>query len=338
MNYQKKFGAGEALIYLLQGEESLLSREAASWLVERAVSEGSADFNLDKFDAEGEGFQVSRLCSAAQMVPMMAEMRVVWLRAAQRLDKLPRAEVEPLLRYLERPAPKTCLIIEARGNLDKRKPLYKALKKSKLTHIESFEPPKAQELGAWVAAEARRRRLPLTTGAAQLLADAVAGDLGALRGALERLALFNAEAPQAPLDEEQIAELLPEARLQTTVWRFLDTFATRRPEAALAQVHALLLDGQSPLGLLALIVRQLRNQLFAHAVQSRGGGEAAVAKATGLPPFAARKLLRGLSRWSPDELLLALERAAQSERLLKSSRLDSGLIMEAMIIDLCAPR
>ena len=85
-------------------------------------------------------------------------------------------------------------------------------------------------------------------------------------------------------------------------------------------------------------MRQLRNQLFAHAVQSRGGGEAAVAKATGLPPFAARKLLRGLSRWSPDDLLLALERAVQSERLLKSSRLDSGLIIETMIIDLCAPR
>ena len=324
---------GERPVYLLHGEEQLQRREAAEALVKHVLDAGSEDFNLDRFDAESSSFSVAQVTSAAQMVPMMAARRVVWLREAQQLDRLGKGEVASLLAYIEKPSPKTCLILEARGTLDGRKPLLKALKKSKTAHLELFEPPKAHELEGWVQREAQRRRCKISPRAAQLMSEALGADLGALRGAIDRLALFAAEGEE--LGPDEVTALLPEAKLQTTVWRFLDTLAERRVESALAEAHALLSEGQAPLGLLALITRQLRQQLIAHAIKSQGGNEAALAKAAKVPPFAAKKLLRSCRRWSPAALLRALERAGQSERELKSSRLAPSLLVEALVIDLC---
>ncbi|MEZ4435801.1 MAG: DNA polymerase III subunit delta [bacterium] len=330
--YARTLAAGKAPVYLIHGEETFLTRQAMEWLRARVLAGAVEDFNLDRFDAR-ENLDPDRITQAARTLPMMADRRLVWVRNAEALFATTGETQKSLVAYVEDPDPSTCLVFQAMDRVKKNHKLYKRIEQ-KGCIFESKSPPE-RELPAWVKTCAETRDRNIRPDAAALLVEAVGRDLAALDAAVERLALY--VPPPQPIELAHVEETVPHTRVRT-VWELIEAVAERDVARTLERAHQLVDQGEEPLRLLALIIYQFRQLLIGRAARDAGVPAQDAAKAAGVPPFKARAFIRQLDNYRRSELLAALERLSEADRALKSSKLPSGLIFEAVLLDLCAPR
>lgn len=326
----KALNGGESAVYLLHGEEPFLTREAAEALRQTVMRGGLEDFNLDRFDARDKP-DPERIAQAARTLPMMAARRLVWVKNADALAALGAKVLAPLTDYIAKPDPSTCLLLEAPSKVKGNLALFKACKSHGLVHESA--PLRDRELLAFATERATLRGRVLRPDAAALLAEAIGRDLGAIDTALERLSLF--VDGEAPIEVAHVEQVVPHTRTHT-VWELVDAVAERRPALVLAHAQVLLDQGEAPLKLLSMVVRQFRQLLVGRSVRAAGGSADEAAAAAGVPPFRARTFASQVERYSGAELLRALERLAETDRSLKSSKLPGELLFQAALLDLCA--
>ncbi|MFN3199337.1 MAG: DNA polymerase III subunit delta [Bradymonadia bacterium] len=331
--WSKTLDGGNQPIYLLHGEEPFLMRQAAQWLKETVLTGAVEDFNFDRFDAR-ESVKAARVIEAARTLPMMAPRRLVRvIHAEVMLTDRNAAQAEVLLSYLKDPDPSSCLVLQAHSKIKKNTKVYKAIAKTGCVY--EAKTPYERELPGWLAQQARRRGRVLRPDAASLMVDAVGRDLSGLDSALERLCLYVSE-PDA-IELKHVEDSVAHTRTRT-IWELVDAIAARNAGQALAQAHELLSQGENPLGLLAMITRQVRQLIIGRSVRARGADAKAVAQAAGVPPFRAQSFMRQLDRYRGDELLWALNRLTAADQALKRSKVPSDLLFESALLDLCAGR
>ncbi len=322
---------GEAPVYLLHGDATFLTRRAFDWLRPKVTGGFAEDFNLDRFDARDKQ-PLDRVVDAARTLPMMAARRLVWVKNAEALFTGQSGNNPALLRYVESPDATTCLVFTANDVVDRRGKLYKALDKTAVVH-ESRTPPE-REIVPWISAQAAERGRILHPDAAHMLAEAVGRDLAGLDAALERLCLF-VPAP-APIELAHVEQSVPHTRA-LSVWELADAVADRNLPKALSTAHELLGQGEPALKVLGLIADRVRRLIIGRSARSNGASVQEAAQAAGIPPFKANDFGRQLQRYKGSELLHALERLSEADRQLKRSKLDDDLLLESLLMDLCAP-
>lgn len=328
--HERTLRGGDAPIYALHGDETLLCREAMAWLRHHVLQGMAEDFNLDRFDGKAS-LDLDRIVQAARTLPMMGPRRLVWVRNAEPLFELKADALTPLLAYLEDPDPSATLVLHANSRLKKSTTLYKRAAKHGV--VAEFVSPRERELPRWLQARAKAASRTLRPDAAALLVEAVGRDLGGLDAALERLMLFVED--QAPIELEHVEQTVAHTRTRT-VWELVDAIADRDTPMALARAHLLMTQGEHALRLLALVIRQFRQLLLGHAARAGGASPEEAAAAAGVVAFRARTFARQLGNYSVPELVAALRRLSEADRALKGSKLADTIVLEGCLLDLCA--
>ena len=159
-------------IYLLMGEESYYPDLICKEILDNCIDESCKDFN--ELVCYGTDTNADAVIGAARQFPMMSERVLVVLKEAQMMKSL-----ENLSVYCENPLESTVLVILMHGaSADKRKALYKSASKNGVVVdsplIRDYELPK------WIDNYYRSRGLSLEPGGANLLAEYVGCNLGAI--------------------------------------------------------------------------------------------------------------------------------------------------------------
>jgi DNA polymerase-3 subunit delta len=198
-----------APVYYLHGPEDILKDEAVRAILDRALDPSTRDFNFDQRSAaELDPDDVFALCTT---LPMMADRRVVVLRDLEAIKRKPRLRTA-LLRYLERPAPETVLVlVQGSGEAGEDKDV------ARLALAVSADPLPADRVRKWLQRRATALGLTLEEAAAKHLLEAVGGELAPLAAELEKLAALPAGAP---LTAEQVGDVVGVRHGQTVFdWR-----------------------------------------------------------------------------------------------------------------------
>lgn len=171
-----------APIYFLTGEEPYYIDKIAEYIEKNALTEEERGFN--QVVLYGKEITIEDIVSNAKRYPMMAERQVVIVKEAQHLART----IENLVSYADQPQPSTILVLCYKYNkLDKRKKLYKSIKKSGVI----FEGKKLYEnqVGDWIKKSLHSRGYGITFKAANLLVEFLGTDLGKIDKELEKLCL-----------------------------------------------------------------------------------------------------------------------------------------------------
>lgn len=171
-----------APIYLLTGEEPYYIDKIAEYIEKNALTEEERGFN--QVILYGKEITIEDIVSNAKRYPMMAERQVVIVKEAQHLSRT----IENLVSYADQPQLSTILVLCYKYNkLDKRKKLYKSIKKSGVI----FEGKKLYEnqVGEWIKKSLHSRGYGITFKAANLLVEFLGTDLGKIDKELEKLCL-----------------------------------------------------------------------------------------------------------------------------------------------------
>lgn len=322
-----------APIFILSGAERFLILEAVERLIRAASGDEPNDFNFDTFDAREVG--AADVIGACEMVPMLAERRVVRLR---NLDHWKSGDLDALASYAANPLRSTLLVAEA-GSLDKRLKAVKALANSPDVVIMTFDGLDTRSTIEWAGRTGLKRKLRLSRQAAELLVESVGESLEQIDRALERIALYiNAEKAEEPVKVgvEVIDEIVADTRIRS-VFELTDALLERRLGAAIRMLRRMVAHGDSPIGTIALLARQYRAALLVKEGDENGLDDRALGRRAGCPPFAVKKYRQAARHYSYQELVEILQQITDTDALLKSSRLDDKLHVERLFISICRP-
>lgn len=164
----------------LHGGEDVLKEDAIGIIIGKVIDPSLKDFNLDQRAAATLDPEAAEtLCNT---LPMMADRRVVVISGVEAWNKRARAKAA-ILRYLERPAPETVLILVQGGG---ESSVDKELAAGAVTvAVDPLPPDRATR---WLEHHAQTIGLSLEPAAAQHMVKATGGSLGELRTELEKLA------------------------------------------------------------------------------------------------------------------------------------------------------
>ncbi|MBR9915190.1 MAG: DNA polymerase III subunit delta [Algicola sp.] len=177
-------------IYFLMGEEPYYIDAISDYIETHVLAEEEKGFN--QMVLYGRDVSIDDIASNAKRFPMMAERQVVIVKEAQDLSR----QIEKLVSYAENPQPTTVLVIDYKyKKIDKRKALYKALKKHGSVVFESKKLYENQ-VSDWIRRVLSGKNYSISPKAAQMLVEFLGTDLSKINNELEKLKIVLPEGTQ----------------------------------------------------------------------------------------------------------------------------------------------
>ena len=318
-------------VYYLYGDEDVLKQEAIRSLLEHGLDAATRDFNLDQRDAQSldpEAFH-----ALVQTPPMLAQRRVVVLRSVEQLRKKTKIRDE-IVRYLDAPSPETILILVQGSGEEAEADLLR-----RATAVD-FQPLPPDRVRRWVEHRAGQLAVTLESGVAELLVEAVAGELGAAAQELDKLAAL---AHGRAITADDLAAVAGVQRGQTVADLVAATVSRETPRAAGLIGPVLEQSGVTGVRLVSALGTALIGTALARAELDRGTAASRLAdtmfrhiesaRPAGLGSWrdTARRWADWGQSWTATELRAALRLALAADIALKNSTVSDE---RAIIMDL----
>ncbi len=170
-------------IYFLMGEEAYFIDEISNYIEKNVLTHDEKEFNQTVL--YGRDTNIDAIVSAAKRFPMMAERQVIIVKEAQELSR----SIEKLIHYANTPQPTTVLVINYKyKKLDKRKALYKSVKKTGSV----YESKKLydNQVANWIKHTLSPSNYTIAPKAAQMLVEFLGTDLSKINNELNKLKLI----------------------------------------------------------------------------------------------------------------------------------------------------
>ena len=309
--------------YFLYGAETYL-RDSAMRAIADAALQGTLlrEFNDSSFNLLNN--DVRDAIAAAEQLPMMSERRVIRLRNFARLRE---ADEEILLAYVERPV-ETSVVIFVGDDIDKRKKLGKKLMAS--AGAFEFQPLKSNELPAWIKSHLKSINADIEPEATRRLIEA-ASDLSTLTNELNKLAA--AALPSGRITADLVDQLVSRSREHMN-WDLTDNIVSRNRRAALKVMREFLDDGEEPVLLTGIIAGTFRRMALAKALHSRGASPGEIFSEMRVPQFKQGAYLSMLNRIDSATMSRILQRIAEADLAIKTSKATPRMQMEMLVCEL----
>jgi DNA polymerase-3 subunit delta len=357
-------------MYLIGGSDEFSVKEAAAKLADMLAPKNVGEFGVEVIDGavanQDEALKVlGRLHEALNTVGFFGADKLVWLKSTNLLadDRAVTAEAvkEALTKLgesLKRGVPEGVTLLISAIGLDKRRSLFLTLKK--LADIQEFDAPEAgkrdgeEDIAEFVQTKVRAEGKRLSEAGYQAFRSLVEPNLREIANELEKLFLYVGK--RTDITDADVRAICSASR-QAVIWELVDALGARRLSVAIRLVEQMLEDGEAAMGILMMLVSQLRLTLLAKDLAQRKvlvpatgnfGANNYVAALQRLPaeqtahfpltkegampsPWRLYRCAVAAQNFTTDELIRAMGLLMEANRLLVSTQLDEKLVLEETI-------
>lgn len=323
-------------VYFLYGEETYLRDGAARQIAEVALTGNLLrEFNDSSFDLSTD--DIRDAIAAAEQLPLMSDRRVVVVKHLNKLEGRKKFDDDDdenvslaariLMDYLSRPVA-TSVVIFTSDDIDKRRKYAKLLLNGA---AYEFKPLAQKELPAWIRDYLRTLDTEIDQAALSLLTDALASDLVTIKNELNKLAA--AALPSRRVTTELVEQLSRRSREHMN-WDLTDSIVSRNRRQALRVLRNLLDDGAEPVLLTAVIAGTFRRMGLAKEMLVRGASSGEIFSEVRVPAFKQRDYLQMLNRIDPHKMSQIIQRIADTDLAIKTSKATPRMQMEMLVCEL----
>lgn len=328
-------------IYLFYGEEEYLRAD----MLHRALDTFIPDLSLRSFNYDqlsGNDHKINDVVNCARNYPVMAEMRVVICREAEKLLNTRKGEkagpkdesrFDVLYNYLEDPNRNTLLIFDLDKPGNKTHYPWKALF-AKTTPLEFpiLKEPAAIE---WATARATKMGKTLEPKAAHALVAHLGTDLRTLGSELEKLLSYVGESSNIKAEDVESAVGVSATynifELQKAIGSGNKGLAV---EIALRMLET---DKSARYPMFAFLSKYLEQLAIAKDMSGRRESENAIAQAMGLyggGAYYVKDYISAARKYPPARLDSALKALVRAEFDTRRVKIDDSLLVERLIAEI----
>ena len=163
------------------GDEPFYIDQISNTIENSVLSDEEKGFN--QTIVYGRDISIDGIIGHAKRFPMMSEFQVIIVKEAQDLSR----QIEQLVTYIENPQTSTILVLNYKyKKLDKRKGLYKALKKQNAIILESKKLYDNQ-MADWVTTLVTSKGYSISIKASHLMVEFLGNDLSKINNEIDKL-------------------------------------------------------------------------------------------------------------------------------------------------------
>ncbi len=277
-----------APVYLFYGVEMFIGELLIDNVIDKMISPGFEVFNYNLLkDREITAKEIVQTCNT---MPLGSAKRIVVVKEEVGIfERHAEADIQELSAYLKDPSPSTVLIFTlVKG--DKRRKIYQTIaSKSVLVELDKLN---ERDLTSWIAARIKKENKTIQRVALKKLIHHLRYlenkemTITAVDNEVQQL--VNYVGDEGEITVEDVETIIPMG-IEENIFKMLDFSLQGRIAEAIAISRELMSKGESPFGMLGLIVRQIRLLLMTKLLLKEGATLANIAKTTGVPQFVAEK-------------------------------------------------
>ena len=326
--------------YVLHGEDEFTRSETLVDFRRRLGGSETADLNTTVFD--GRKLTLGELRHACDAVPFLADKRLVIVQGllsnltARRGSQLPdrkRERLDALVDYLPNLPPTTRLVLVEDRALPSSHPVLRLARQEERGYVKRFDPPDDRSLPQWIRRRAEKHGGSLEPRAAHRLASVVGADLRLLDQEIDKLVTFS--GGERAVTAEDVETLVPYSQ-EAVIFDMVDALGHRDGSTASKTLHRLLEEGEHPLGLLGMIIRQFRLLIQVKSLKSDGTSPREVAKTLGIHPFPARKLHNQAAHFTSGQLEKVYRHLSEVDVEIKTGKIEAEVALDLLVAGLAA--
>jgi DNA polymerase-3 subunit delta len=335
MDYSKVFkdiNKGDWIgTYLLFGEEEYIKGQALAQAIKTMVEPNYKDLNYVQID--GTQIDLDIIINACETLPFMAPKRVVVIKDLSIIYGKAEGDIDEdrFLEYIKRMSDSTCLILYCRGNIDKRRKIYRYIDKE--GKALEFQHLRRQELHIWINQTIRKQGKKIPYNVAELLIDRIGNNLEDIYNEIEKLVTYVGQEKEITI--EAIDQVVVPT-LEQSIFQLVDAIGEKKASYALRVLGNLIYEGdRATQPILAMIARQFRLILQCKGYYESGNNPDLIAKKLKQRPFVVRKCLSQGRNFTTDQLKKGLELCLKADYETKTGKIQDTMGIELIIIKMC---
>ncbi|MBQ8954947.1 MAG: DNA polymerase III subunit delta [Clostridia bacterium] len=311
--------------YLFYGPETYVLATALDALRGKLLPEGLEALNQNLFEGAAD---VQTLIDAAETLPLMCDRRLIVLRDWTALTgKGESGEIERFIKWLDDMPSACCLVFVLSDAPDNRKKLAQALK----ARAEWVEFPLLgdADLYKWCARHVRPHAID-PAAVEQLVF--MAGR--ALTGLIQELDKLCAYAGARETITRADVEAIVTPSTECTVFQMIDCLMRGEDGRAQLLLKNMLENGETRIGTLAMLTRQLRMLTHIRLLRAQGMSLSEIERKLSLNHYAATRAAGQAARFSAEALERGYQACVDTDYAIKSGRVRDSAGLDALMLRL----
>lgn len=305
--------------YLLYGDEIYLKLQYKDKLL-KALNPDNDTMNFAMF--EGKSIDVKEIISLADTMPFFADYRTILVQNSGFF----KSTDDAICNYFKNSPPETTRFIFVESEVDKRNRFYKII--NEYGQVVEFKEQDENTLRNWVGRIIQENNLKITVNNANYFLSKTGNDMSNIRTELDKL--INYVDGREEITKEDIDAIVT-AIASNHVFEMMDAIALKQQVKALDMYYELISLKESPLGILALLVRHFNKLLQAKDLKQRGYGNNDIANKISINKFFVGKYIDQAAKFKTEKLIEALEDCANMEDQVKKGLLGDKMAIEILI-------
>ena len=313
-------------VLFFEGPEEHLKQAALRDLRRVLLPEGLEEMNETRLEAPSAG----QIIEAAETLPFLAERRLVLLRDYPAIVGRGEAD-EDLIAYLSK-VPDTAVLVFYCVQKVKQQKIRNAVKK--LGGLVEFTPLKGPALTSFVTEAFRAQGRECDERTADLLIFISGSDTNQLLNEVAKISSLHPEEPK--LNPEDV-RLLATPSAESRIFTLVDAVIAGQETRAFALLSDLLHNGETRVGILAMLLRQFRLLQHVKIMQYEHKSQSQIMEAMGIgKPFILKEYLRQASLFTGRQVKEAVALCLETDLNIKSGLVRDEGALESLMLRILA--
>lgn len=326
-------------IYLLYGREHYLIDNTIK-LFKESLNESMIDFNLDIID--GKEITLEQLLSSIETLPFMDERKIVIVKDFELLTKAKKKnfsdkEEKTLAEHLENIPDTTILVFTVYGEIDKRKSIVNRISKNGIVY--NCEKISDMELFKWSKKKFSENNIMIENAQIMYFIESTGYKdknneytLSDIDNEIRKISSFAGSDTKVT---NEIIDRLSQKKIENDIFKLIDYIGEKNSSSAVKILNDMIQEGESVLGIFAMISRQFKTVLQVKQLQIEGVPINDICQRLNIRQFVVNKALKQSRNFSDDTIIDMLNFILENDFKIKNGLIKDTLAVEILVSKYC---
>ena len=329
-------------IYLLYGREHYLIDNAIK-LFKESLNESMIDFNLDILD--GKEIMLDQLLSSIETLPFMDERKIVIVKDFELLIKGKKKnfsdkEEKIFIEHLENIPDTTVLVFAVYGDIDKKKNIVKKISKNGIVY--NCEKISDMDLFKWTRKRFDENQIIIENAQVMYFIESTGYKdknneftLSDIENEIKKISSFAGKDTKVT---NEIIDRLSQKKIENDIFKLIDYIGEKNSQNAIKILNDMINEGESVLGIFAMINRQFKIVLQVKELLNKGMNNKSIADKLKISLFVVNKSIKISRNFTESMIIDMLNYILESDYKIKNGLMRDTLAIEILVSKYCQRR
>ena len=327
--------------YLFYGKEYYLIENAIKE-IKLTLNDGMIDFNLDIID--GREIALDQLISSIETLPFMDDRKIVILKDFELLKGKKKnfsdEDEKYFTEYIDNIPQTTTLVFIVYGDIDKRKSLVKKISKNGI--VFNCDKLSDMDLFKWVKKKFDNNNVIIDNAQIMYFIESTGYKdknneytLSDIDNEIRKISSFAGSDTKVT---NEIIDRLSQKKIENDIFKLIDYIGDKNSQNAIKILNDMINEGESVLGIFAMINRQFKIVLQVKELLNKGLNNKAISDKLKLSLFIVNKSIKISRNFTESMIIDMLNYILESDYKIKKGLMRDTLAIEMLVSKYCQRR